>query len=299
MEKPKLSVAIATRNEEKKIKDCLESVSWSDEIVVFDEKSSDKTVAIAKKYTDKIFLVNHNPMFHKTKQQAIDKCSGDWILQIDADERVSKELKQEIITAINNSQYDAYKMPRKSEIFGKWMEHTGWYPDYQIKLFKKGHGHYACENIHEDITIKGSLGTLKNDLQHFHYKIISEYLLRHDVYTTNDAIYILSKGESVVWTDAIRFPADEFLKRFFFWEGYKDGLHGLVLSLLQSFDRLIVFAKIWEKQMFWQHDSVNFRQQVVDYSGKIRSDWNYWLAATEKNSLKKIHYKIKRRISLL
>lgn len=285
----KISVAIATRNEEKNIKDCLESISWADEIVVFDEKSTDKTVAIAKKYTSRVYLVDHDPMFHKTKQKAINKCTGDWVFQLDADERVTPELKKEVLLALGGHQtLEAFRVPRRSQIFGKRMEHTGWYPDYQIKLFKRGKGHYPCQTVHEDIEISGEVGTLKSDLWHFHYKTVSEYLLRHDDYTTNDALYLLSKGESVVWSDAIRFPIDEFLKRFFFWEGYKDGLHGLVLSLLQAFDRLIVFAKIWEKQKFWQYNDASFRQQVIDYSGKARQDWNHWLAVTEKHPLKKI-----------
>lgn len=292
----KLSVALTTFNEEKNIKDCLESVKWADEIIVVDEKSSDKTVEIAKKYTNKIFLVDHNPMFHKNKQAALDKCTGDWILQIDADERVTVELKKEILSIIEKeSLLSGYKVPRKNKIFGKYLEHTGWYPDYQIKLFKNGKAKYLCQTVHEQPEINGELGTLKNDLLHYHYNSVGQFLDRLNKYTTNDADYLLKKGEKVVWSDAIKFPVDEFFRRFFLWEGFKDGLHGLVLSLLQSFSRLVVFAKMWEAERFYEHGSENFLTEVVAQAKQINVNWYYWLAVTEKNPVKKLLYKIRKR----
>lgn len=287
----KLSVALTTFNEEKNVKNCLESVKWVNEIVVVDEKSSDKTVEITKKYTNKIFLVDHDPMFHKNKQLALDKCTGNWILQIDADERVTPELKSEIIKTIENAMYIGYQIPRKNKIFGKYLEHTGWYPDYQIKLFKNGKGKFLCKSVHELIEIDGEIGTMKSDLLHEHYKSIEQFIDRMNRYTTNDAEFL---DKPVFWTDAIRFPFDEFLQRFFYWEGYKDGLHGLVLSLLQSFSRLIVFAKLWEKQEFFE-TGVDLRAGIINESKKVAKDWYYWLTQTEKNPVKKLLYKIQKR----
>lgn len=297
-----LSVAVLTYNEEKNIADCLESVRWADEIVVLDEKSSDKTAEIARQYTKKVFFVDHgsqtgkthDTMFHKHKQAAIDKCSGDWILQLDADERVSKELAGNITQMMSaDEEYAGYRVPRKNIIFGKWVEHAGWYPDYQVKLFKNGKGRYPCKTVHEDIEINGETGTLESDLIHCHYTSVEKFVDRLNRYTTNDANFIWGKGERVIWSDAIRFPFDEFVRRFFYWEGYKDGLHGLVLSCLQAMSRLVVFAKLWEKQGFEQYGGENFLSEAVNQSKKIFSDWRYWLMMTETNPVKRFALKIK------
>lgn len=291
----KISIALTTFNEEKNVKDCLESIKWADEIVIVDEKSSDQTVNIAKKYTDKIFLVDHDSMFHRNKQQALDKSKSDWILQIDADERVTSQLKEEILKTIADAKFNGYQVPRKNKIFGKYLEHTGWYPDYQVKLFKNGKAKYPCQTVHEQLKVDGEIGTLKNDLFHYHYNSVSQFLDRLNKYTTNDADYLLKKGERVIWSDAIKFPADEFFRRFFLWEGYKDGLHGLVLSLLQSFSRLVVFAKMWEMGKFDEYGSENFLTEVISQTKKINADWQHWLIVSEKNPVKKLLYKVRKR----
>lgn len=279
----KISVALTTFNEEKNISGCLESVKWADEIVVVDEKSVDRTVANAKKFTKKVFLVDHEPMFHKHKQLALEKCSHEWILQIDADERVTPELKEEILAAIDGP-VAAYRIPRKSKIFGKYIMHTGWYPDYQIKLVRKGKAHYPCKSVHEDMAVDGEIGTLKSDLLHEHYFSVEQFIDRMNRYTTDDARNI----QEIAWSDAIKYPLDEFLKRFFYWEGYKDGLHGLVLSLLMALNRLVVFAKVWEKQKFWQYGDASFRSEVIIQSKTISHDWWHWVRMTENNLLKKV-----------
>lgn len=294
-----ISFAIATFNEEDDIKDCLESIKWADEIVIFDEKSTDKTVQIAKKYTSKVFLVDHDPMFHRTKQKAIDKCKGDWIMQIDADERISAALREEIQKTISSpGNIAGYRLPRKSRIFGKWFEHTGWYPDYQVKLFKKGKGHYPCVSVHEMIEVDGELSTLKNDLLHNHYSTMDWFLNRRFEYTKNDANNLIAKKEKITWSDAVKFPADEFFKRFFLWQGYKDGLHGLVLSLLMAFDRLIVFARMWENEKFWEHNSSDFRSEVINQVKNVSHDWNHWIAQSASKPAEKFFHKFKAKIRI-
>ncbi len=276
-----LSVALATRNEEKTIGGCLESVKdLASEIEIYDEESTDKTVAKAKKYTKKIFEVSHDAMFHRTKQLAIDKCSGDWILSIDSDEQVGPDLKVEIQKVIQDQGGVAgYQIPRKNQIFGKWLESTGWYPDYQVKLFKRGKGRYPCETVHEQIKIDGPLGTLKSDLLHYHYTSVEQFVDRMNRYTSNDANYLFQKGEKVRWTDAIKLPFDEFLRRYFLWEGYRDGVHGLVLSLLQASNRLIVFAKLWQMQGFAQ-GKVDFNEFRMT-AQKVGKDFDFWFWTKE------------------
>ncbi|MDO8515446.1 MAG: glycosyltransferase family 2 protein [bacterium] len=284
----KVSIAITSYNEGKNIERCLKSVKdLADEIVIVDEKSSDDTVEIAKKYTDKIFLVDHDPMFHKHKQLALENCSNDWILQIDCDEELSPSLTKEIENL--DFKAGAYKIPRKSLIFGKWLEHTGWYPDYQIKLVRKNKAYYPCKSLHEDMVVDGEIKILKNDLLHYHYTSVEQFIDRMNRYTTDDAEFI---NKPVVWTDAIKYPLDEFLKRFFYWEGYKDGLHGLVLSLLMALNRLVVFAKLWEKQKFYDHNQKNFLTNFYNEVKKSAKDFKYWQIYIEKNPIKKLLAKI-------
>ncbi len=295
----KLSVAIATYNEEKNIERCLKSVSFADEIVVVDESSIDKTAEIAKMLGAKVFKVKKEENFHNTKQTAIEKCTSDWILVMDADEEVSKELKSEIQATIeSNTDFSGFEIPRRNKIFGKWFGHTGFYPDYQVRLFKKGKGKQPGKSFHEMIEVSGDRGKLTNDLLHYHYTSIDQFVTRLNRYTTNDANYLLSKGEKVVWSDSIKFPTDEFLKRFFFWEGYKDGLHGLMLSLLQALSRAVVFAKMWEAQGFFEYQGSDFLGDVKMEGQKVKADLDHYLIQTTKNPAKKLSLKLKRKLNI-
>lgn len=273
----KVSVILATFNEEINIKDCLESVKWADEIVIVDGTSTDKTVAIAKKYTDKIFVRENPAMFHINKQLAIDKATGDWILYLDADERISPELKKEILATLKKPTANGYWIPRRNIIFGKWIEHAGWYPDRQLRLFKKGEARLPCKSVHEQPVLKGKAGYLKKDLIHYNYRTVAQFVRKlNHLYTENDKNVFLAQGKKISSLDAIRFPKDEFLKRFFLEKGYQDGLHGLVLSLLQAFSALILFAKVWENQGFKEETESSFYHQAVDEFKKSFADFRYW-----------------------
>ena len=169
---PKLSVIISTYNEENNIEECLESVKWADEIIVVDSSSKDKTAYIAKKFTDKIFI-SDTKSFSEKKNFGINKSSGEWILWIDADERVPDALKKEILQIISSSdnETEVYKINRKSFFINKFIKHCGWYPDYGIRLFKKQAGIKFTEvRVHEKITYNGNSRKLKNE-------IIQNYLL--------------------------------------------------------------------------------------------------------------------------
>jgi glycosyltransferase involved in cell wall biosynthesis len=297
----KISVCLATFNEEKNIKDCLESVKWANEIVIVDGTSSDKTVEIAKKYTSKI-IVRENPlMFHINKQKAFEAATGDWILYLDADERVTPELKKEVQYVIRNTQYAGFWIPRKNIIFGKWIRHTGWHPDYQMRLFKRGKACLPCKSVHEQPRLSGKAGYLKNPLIHYNYQTVSQFVKRlNDLYTENDKNVILAEGKKIYWFDATRFPVNEFLKRFFKEEGYKDGLHGLILSILQAFSAFITFAKVWEIQGFKEFKEEKFLEKTAKELFKVGRELRYWFLTSrineEKNLLKNIVFKIKRRL---
>jgi len=308
----KISVCLATFNEEKNIKDCLESVrQLADEIVIVDGTSSDKTVEIAssigrsasgrKKPNIKI-IVRENPlMFHINKQKAFEMATGDWILYLDADERVTPELKKELQYAIRHTPYTGFWIPRKNIIFGKWIRHTGWHPDYQLRLFKRGKAHLPCKSVHEQPNLSGKAGYLKNPLIHYNYQTISQFVKRlNDLYTENDKNVFLAEGKKVEWYDVIRFPINEFLKRFFREEGYKDGLHGLVLSILQAFSAFVTFAKVWEIQGFKEIKEEKFLGKTEKEFFKVGKELGYWFLTSrmneERNFFKKIIFKIKRRL---
>jgi glycosyltransferase involved in cell wall biosynthesis len=306
--KPNISLVMAVYNEEANIVRCLDSVkNLVDEIVIVDGGSSDRTVAEAKKYTANITITDNPPVFHINKQKAIDLARGDWILLLDADEEVSEELQQEIKNIIGQDDpgskaINGYWIPRKNIIFGKWMEHTGWWPDYQLRLFKKGTVHFPCHSVHEDPKLEGESAQLINPLVHYNYQSVSQYLTRLDKYTDNDARLFQEEGKKIQWPDALVWPADEFIKRFVVWQGYQDGGHGLFLSLLQAFYRLMVFIKIWEKEQFGVIKTHELPANVSKIIHKKVKEYKWWLGdikiKQEKNPIKKLYLKLTRKVNL-
>lgn len=299
----KLSVVISAFNEEEKIEKCLKSVKWADEIIFIDNNSSDKTSEIAKKYTAKIYFQQNDPLkIDLQKNTGFDKATGEFILSVDADEIVTKELKNEIQKLLKGrDQKSGYSIPRKNIIFGKWIQHSLWWPDYQLRLFKKGKGRFETATVHQPITIDGETGQLNEPLIHENYQTISQYLYKMDkIYTEVEASKLIESGKEISWMDAIRFPANDFLKTFFLQKGYKDGLHGLVLSILQAFYMEVVFAKVWEKQGFKEANSPSFLKDAINELNIVRKDINYWIRSSfieeEKNLLKKTTHRIIRRL---
>ncbi len=304
----KISVVISAFNEEKNIENCLRSLNFADEIVVVDNGSSDLTQKIAKKYTDKIFSQKNDPQnIDIQKNFGIDKASSEWILIVDADEEISPELSSEILSAINNpqakeSQISGYWIPRKNYTFGKWIQNTGWYPDYQLRLFKNGKGRYVHKHVHETIQIEGETEKLKNDIIHHNYSGISQFINKALVYTENEANFIIKNGYNFSYLDAIRFPLDEFIRRFFAGKGYKDGLHGLVLSILMAFYHFLVFAFIWEKKGFVEQNGNDFINEVNEEFKRGGKEIGYWIRKEKyeniKNPIKKNIAKIRGKIKV-
>ncbi|MFA6462577.1 MAG: glycosyltransferase family 2 protein [Candidatus Shapirobacteria bacterium] len=185
-----ISVAIATYNEENNIERCLNAVSdWVDEIIIVDGNSQDKTIEVASKFKKvKIIKTTNKPIFHINKNIAIDACTSDWILQLDADEIVTPELKKEIISYleknIDDVKQNGFWIPRKNYFLGAFLKKGGQYPDPTIRFYKKGKGRLPCVDVHEQAEIEGAVGWLKNDLEHYADTSFSKYLLRHNRYTT-------------------------------------------------------------------------------------------------------------------
>jgi glycosyltransferase involved in cell wall biosynthesis len=297
-----ISVVISAYNEEEKIEDCLKSVTkLADEIIFIDNSSIDKTIEIARKYTDKIFtLPNDSVMLNRNKNYGFTKASSKWIISLDADERISKELALEITKAIRGNLYSGFEVPRKNIIFGKWIKHSIWWPDYNLRLFRRDKGKFPLKHVHEKLELRGEVGKLQNPIVHYNYQTVSQYVKKMDnTYTESEAQNFIESGKNIHWYDAIRWPVSDFVKTFFLEQGYKDGLHGLVLSQLQAFYSFIFFAKVWErKEKFQDLTPPNFLNESTKELAKAFKEIWYWVytAKMETSPVKKLYYKIKRRL---
>ena len=245
----KISVAIATFNEEKNIKRCLDSVrQLADEIVVIDGGSQDKTVEIAKKCGAKVFITDNPPIFHINKQKAIDKCSGDWILQLDADEEVSKSLKHEIIRTLKQkNRVNGFWIPRKNYFLGRWFSKGGQYPDYTLRLYRRGKGKLPCKDVHEQAEVKGKTGYLKNDLLHWADASFPRYLHRFNRYTDLLAKEIKDRKKKNFILDFFQYifikPIHWFFLTFIRHKGFLDSWQGFVFSFFSALRFPVAYVK--------------------------------------------------------
>lgn len=250
----KVSVVINTLNSEKDIERALKSVSWAQEIIVCDMRSDDKTVEIAKRMGAKVVIHNRLNYVEPARNFSISKASNNWILILDPDEEVPRSLSQKLIQITKQTkQIDFVRLARKNIIFNRWMKAALWWPDYNIRFFKKGRVVWTDE-IHRPPKVNGEGLDLPAEedlaLIHHNYSNVGQFIERMNRYTTIEAKELIGKNYKFVWTDLIQKPLDEFLSRFFAGGGYKDGLHGLALSLLQAFSFLIVYLKVWELTSF-------------------------------------------------
>ncbi len=244
-----LSVVLATFNEEKKLPDCLESVKdIADEIIIVDGGSKDATVTIAKQFGAYIISTNNPQIFHINKQKAIDKATKDWILQLDADERVTPELKAEISKVINvKSDINGYWIPRKNWFLGRYLMKGGQYPDYTLRLYKKGKGRLPQKDVHEQAIVDGKVEYLKNPLIHIAYANFSEYLLRFSRYTDLIAEELQEKKTSINFFSAIKYtillPGWWFFLTFIRHKGFIDLWQGFIFSLFSALRFPVAYTK--------------------------------------------------------
>ncbi len=239
------SIAIVTKNEESNIKDALESVKDAAEIIIIDSFSTDKTVEICKNYTEKVFIKEWQG-YAKQKQMAVDLAGCQWVLVLDADERVTPELKTEIIEAIKGDRHNGFYIPRKNHFIGRWIKYSGWWPDYTLRLFKKDLGRFEEREVHEKVAVKGSVAYLKNPLAHYTYTSIADYIKRMDVYSLLASKELRKGGFRATLPDLLFRPGFTFIKMFFFRLGFLDGMHGLILAVLYSYYTFLKYAKTWE-----------------------------------------------------
>lgn len=292
-----ISIVLSVFNEEAKLARTLEALAWADEIIVVDNGSTDKTADIARRYGATIYKEKNNLMLNINKNKGFVKAKSDWILNLDGDEVVPPELAKEITEKVISPKVVGYWIPRKNIIFGKWIQHGLWWPDQQLRLFKRGMGAFPCEHIHEYIKVDGPVGQLTQPYIHYNYESVHQYLTKIDRASTSESIRLRETYYRIMWYDAIRFPLSDFLKIYFAERGYKDGLHGLVLALLQAFYSFCTFTKLWEGEKFREHEIPLevVGKEVVRAQREVR----YWLLSAKigqtQDAIKKIWYRVIRK----
>jgi len=234
MNKPTISAIIITKNEEANIERCLSSISWVDEIIVVDSESADRTVELAQKFTSHVFI---QPWLGYSGQKnfAIDRANCKWVLSIDCDEVVEKKLKKEILETLSQSHScDGFYIPRKNFVGNCWLRFGGWYPDYTLRLFKKGEGKFDPRHVHEAVTISGKKGYLKTPLLHYTYRDLQDYAERQLYYAGLASKEMREKGKKAFIFDLIFRPIFNFIKCYFLRLGFLDGYLGLMLAVHSS-----------------------------------------------------------------
>ncbi len=305
--RPLISVVVNTLNEEKNLPRCLQSVkNFADEIVVVDMHSDDRTRVIAEEFGARVFLYSRVGYVEPARNFALSKAKGRWILILDADEKIGRTLARKLrqIASKPHQDIDYVLIPRKNIIFGKWIQNSRWWPDYLPRFFKKGKVKWP-KQIHQKPILKGKIYTLPDSerfaILHYNYRTLDQFLDRSRRYAEVQANELIKEKKYVLnYSDLLLKPLGEFLSRFFAGQGYRDGVHGLALALLQSYATALVYLKVWEKQRFKERNvephklSQLFRQGLGEalywfnrwrwgnqrglkqWPGRILAKWQQW-----------------------
>jgi glycosyltransferase involved in cell wall biosynthesis len=244
---PRLSVVVVTRDEEARIRACLESVAWADELIVVDAESEDKTAAIARDLTDHV-VVRPWPGYAAQKNHGLDLARGAWILSLDADETVSPELRGEIARVLDaDGPGDGFELPRRNIFWGRWVRHGGLYPDWQLRLFRRGRGRFDERAVHESVRVDGRVGRLAGHLEHRSYRDVGDFIARADRYAALAADDWVARGRRVRAWDFVARPLGRFVGMYVLRAGFLDGARGFLLAALYAYYVLIRSVKVWER----------------------------------------------------
>jgi glycosyltransferase involved in cell wall biosynthesis len=242
----KLTVTVITRNESPNIAAALASVQWADEIIVVDSESTDDTAAIARQFTDRV-IIRPWPGYVAQKNFAAEQASHDWILSLDADERVSPPLAGEIRSRLSSPpSASGYRMPRVTFHLGRWIRSTDWYPDYQLRLYHRRRARWTGRHVHESVRTDGPVERLRGELQHYAYRDIAHHLQTMDRYTTLAARQMFEEGRRASWIDVLVVPRLTFWRNYILRRGFRDGMAGLVISTMNADYVGLKYAKLWE-----------------------------------------------------
>jgi len=303
-----LSVVVNTKDAEKTLARTLESVRFADELIVVDQHSQDKTREIARHHGVKLFLFDDlGRVEPEARNFALTKASHNWVLIVDADEVVPSELAEKISSLIKDKQraVAGYYLPRKNLIFGAWIQHSGWWPDYQLRLFKKDRAHWQA-GIHSQVKIEGQLAKLSPQptmaLIHYNYATIDSFVERMQRYSNLKAeeVGLIQEDKTIIGVDLVKNFFQEWLRRLFVDQAYLDGGRGVGLVFLQSTYELLVRLKQWEAAGFPEtkiDQSPNLFQALVQFKKEL----SYWLAdyhVRNSTGLKKIYWQIRRKFKI-
>lgn len=245
---PGLSVTVITRDEAANIVPALESVSWADDIVVVDSGSTDGTTTLVRQFTDRVY-VREWPGYVDQKNHAASLARFDWILSLDADERVTPALRDEILRVLAaDPPYFGYRVPRVSHYLGRWIRSTDWYPDHQLRLYDRRRARWQGRYVHESVSADGDVGRLHADLQHHPYRNVSHHLATIDRYSDLWARQAMEDGRRAGPVDLVLHPPAAFLRNYVARRGFRDGVPGFIVSMLNSYSVLAKFIKLWEAQ---------------------------------------------------
>lgn len=256
-----VSAVLITYNEEKKIARALESLAGiADEIVVVDSFSTDATPTICRRYTDRVM---QRPWagYRAQKQFATDQASHPWVFSLDADEELSPELREEIQEwkCSGDDSIKGFYVPRKTWFLGRWIEHTTWYPDWQLRLFYRSAGVWKGGRLHESFQVEGKTGRLWGHLYHYTYENVSEYLLQLERFSALAAADARDRGVRAGWTKLTLHPAQAFLNNYLLRRGFLDGVPGLAVSVLAAVSTFFKYLKLWELQSERERDPDSLR----------------------------------------
>jgi glycosyltransferase involved in cell wall biosynthesis len=243
-----ISAALITNNEEANVEEALQSLAWADEVVVVDSGSTDATIDICRRYTDKIF---RRPWtgFVDQKNYVVERASHDWIISLDADERIGPQLAREIEQLRRDGfQHAGYRMPRVAFFMGRWIRHGDWYPDYQLRLFDRRRGRWRGGRVHESVEVEGTPGFLRGEIQHFTYRSLSDYLRRLETYSTLAAQDYRQQGKKASLPKLVGNPCLTFLKAYLLKAGFLDGTPGLMVAAMGAVSVFFKYAKLYELQ---------------------------------------------------
>jgi glycosyltransferase involved in cell wall biosynthesis len=244
----KLTVTVITHNEGPGLAEALDSVAWADELVVIDSHSTDDTVEIARRYTPRV-EVRDWAGYGPQKNYAADRASNDWILSIDADERITPELAREIRDLMRHGPaVQGYRMPRVTFYLGRWIRSTDWYPDFHLRLYDRRAARWSERRVHESVVAKGQVRKLRGEMLHYPYRDMSDHLTKIDRYTTLAAEQWAAEGRRATAFQAFIYPHLAFLRNYILRRGFRDGRTGLVVSLLNSYYVFLKYAKLLEMQ---------------------------------------------------
>ncbi|MEW6101128.1 MAG: glycosyltransferase family 2 protein [Candidatus Omnitrophota bacterium] len=245
MEKLALSVVVLTKNEESCISECLESVKWADEIIVVDDESSDRTVEIVRRYTDKVFIRKMD-VEGTHRNWAYDKARNNWVLSLDADETVTEGLRKEIAKAISSSGFPAFSIPLRNYISNYWVRYGGWYPASKVRLFQKDKFRYEEVEVHPRVFIDGECGHLKSDIIHKGYPDLEHFLNSVNRQSTLEAKKWINTNRKMSLFHASWRAIDRFFRRYLRKKAYKDGLYGFIIAYFDSLYQILSYAKYRE-----------------------------------------------------